>query len=125
MTHAPRRMSPLAKCWLLDLDGTLIIHNSHLNGGDRLAPRAEAFTRQITPGDRVIILTSRPRDACDKALKLLADIGLRADHLICDLPPGERILINDKKPSGLVTAFCTSPARDQGIDFPIIRDPAL
>lgn len=44
---------------------------------------------------------------------------------ICDLPPGERILINDRKPSGLVTALSASPARNQGIDFPIIRDPAL
>ena len=41
------------------------------------------------------------------------------------MPVGERIIINDKKPSGLITAHCINTERDKGIDCRIVIDPNI
>jgi 23S rRNA G2445 N2-methylase RlmL len=44
--------------------------------------------------------------------RFLAENGIRYDHIICNAPFGERILINDSKPSGLQTAVAVNIDRD-------------
>ncbi len=48
-------------------------------------------------------------------LAFLRAHGLRFDHAIFNLPTGERVLINDAKPSGLATALAVNVPRDAGL----------
>lgn len=119
-------LSPLAHTWLIDLDGTVLAHNGHLAGEDRLLPGVEAFWAQIPPGDVIIIMSARADIHRDASLDLLTRHGLRYDQAIFNLPHGERILINDAKPSGLAMALAVSVARDEGLEALTVQvDPAL
>ena len=42
----------------------------------------------------------------------LKDNGIRYDHIIFEAPYGERIVINDKKPSGLPVSVAVNTERD-------------
>jgi hypothetical protein len=48
-------------------------------------------------------------------LQFLKDQGLRFNHAIFGIPRGERILINDIKPSGLDTAIGINVERNAGV----------
>lgn len=117
-------LSPLGHTWFLDLDGTLVKHNGHLGeGGDELLPGALALIGQIPAGDLVVIVTSRgePHRAATEAF--LGENGIRYDHIIFGAPFGERIVVNDAKPSGLQTAIAVNEVRDQGPDLRVRVDP--
>jgi hypothetical protein len=59
-------------------------------------------------------------------LAFLAMHGLRHDYVLFGLPTGERILINDEKPSGLMTAIALNVSRDEGLGDVLVRiDPAI
>ncbi len=107
-------VSPLPKTWLIDVDGTLFAHNGHLSGEDRLLPGAKAFLAALPAEDRVILLTARGETHRAATLAALARHGLRYDDILFGLPVGERLLINDRKPSGLATAHAINLDRDQG-----------
>jgi len=120
------RLSTLPKTWLVDLDGVLVEHNGHLRGADRLLAGAQAFSKQVAPQDVVVLLSARAEAWQSQSVSLLREAGLRIDRVLFGLPTGERILINDRKPSGLETAFCLNLARDEGLaGLHITRDPAL
>ena len=51
--------------------------------------------------------------------------NIRFDQIIYDLPFGERILINDAKPSGLKTAYSVNTVRDAGISLEVRIDENL
>ncbi len=111
---AQTTLSNIGHTWLVDLDGTLTEHNAHLRGGDVLLPEVRSFWERIPASDTVLILTareSRYREATESFLKTQ---GLRYDALIMDLPKGERILINDRKPDGLAMAIAVNLQRDAG-----------
>jgi hypothetical protein len=108
-------VSRLGHTWLIDLDGTVLAHNGHLEGGDRVLPGVEAFWAQIPEGDVIVLLSAREDAHLEESLEALKRHGLRWDHVLFGLPHGERVLINDCKPSGLVTAFAVSLARDEGL----------
>jgi hypothetical protein len=107
-------LSSLAHTWLIDFDGTVVRHNGHLTGKDELLDGVEAFWASIPAGDTVVLMSARPIDRSEAALALMARHGLRVDRLLFGLPTGERILINDAKPSGLVTALAVNLVRDEG-----------
>jgi hypothetical protein len=120
------RLSALPKTWLFDLDGTLVAHNGHLAGGDRLLAGVGDFFGRIPPEDTIILLSSRPESLRQPSLAFLAQAGIRIDRAIFGLPVGERILFNDGKPSGLATAHAVDLPRDdglEGVDF--VCDPKL
>lgn len=109
------RLSPLPHTWVLDFDGTLVRHNGYKTGEDEWLPGALDFLRSIPEQDYILILTARfEPDAPAKTRAFLAKHRVRYDHIIFGLPQGERILINDTKPSGLCGAHALSPARDAG-----------
>lgn len=117
-------LSPLGHTWFLDLDGTLVSHNGHLaDGGDQLLPGALALVKEIPADDLVVIVTSRgePHRAATEAF--LVESGVRYDHIIFGAPFGERIVVNDAKPSGLQTAIAVNAVRDQGLDLRVRVDP--
>ena len=109
------RLSPLPKTWLIDIDGTIFRHNSHLAGEDRLLPGVREFLAGLPPQDRVILMTARAEEHREATLAALDRHGLRHDAVIFGLPTGERILINDSKPSGLPTAHAVNVRRDDGL----------
>ncbi|TDV16299.1 hypothetical protein [Paraburkholderia caballeronis] len=107
-------LSQLAHTWLIDLDGTVTKHNSHIRDGDVLLPGVKAFWDRISLDDTIIILTAREEVFRAVTESFLQDSGLRFDRLIMGLPKGERILINDRKPQGLATAIAINIDRDIG-----------
>lgn len=120
------RLSSLAKTWIFDLDGTLVKHNGYMNGGDELLPGVKDFFARIPAEDKIVLLTGREESARESSLAFLASHGLRIDHAIFGLSYGERILLNDSKPSGLQTAYAVNLPRDTGpgtVDFSC--DPEL
>ena len=51
--------------------------------------------------------------------------NIRYDYIITDLPFGERILVNDNKPSGLSMAYAINKVRDSefNIKYTINKEP--
>lgn len=110
-------LSPLPKSWIFDLDGTLVVHNGYLNGGDILLPGVAELFARIGPQDQIVLLSARPESARDASLAFLAQAGLRIDHALFGLPIGERLLFNDRKPDGLTTAYAVNQTRNGPLDF--------
>lgn len=107
-------LSPLGKTWILDLDGTLVKHNGYiLDGRDSLLNGADEFIRNIPQTDMIILLTSRKDEQRELTEEFLAQHQIRYNHIIFNAPLGERILVNDKKPSGLRTAIAVNTERDE------------
>lgn len=104
--------SPLEKTWMLDIDGTILKHNGHLNGGDELLEGVKEFFDNLHPNDKVIFFTSRKEEYIEEMKAFLSVNNIRFDHIISDMPFGERILVNDKKTSGLNTAYAINKDRD-------------
>jgi hypothetical protein len=119
-------LSPLGHTWFLDLDGTLVKHNGHLTDGqDTLLTGADELLAQIPAGDLVVIITSRPDEHREATLQFLADHGIRYDHIIFNAPFGERIVVNDAKPSGLMTAVACNGTRDEPTGLRVRIDQSL
>src|ERR1700744_3334044 len=110
------RLSPLGKTWIFDLDGVLAPHNGHLAGPERLLPGVAEFFAKVAPGDTTVLLSSRHVSMREASLAFLAAAGIRIDHAIFGVPHGERILFNDRKPSGLATAYAINLNRDEGLE---------
>lgn len=107
------RVSPLAKTWILDLDGTIVVHNGpYRYGTDHFLPGAREFLENIPAQDMIIFLTARNNYEKAHTLRFLKDNNVRYDHIIFNAGHGERILINDNKPDGLVTAMAINTERD-------------
>lgn len=120
------KLSPLGKTWVLDLDGTLVKHNGYkLDGRDTLLPGARKFLSNIDSDDMVIILTSRGEDIMDATVEFLHAEDIRYDHIIWNAPYGERIVVNDRKPSGLKTAVAVNTPRDSIPEVCIQVDTSL
>lgn len=110
-------LSPLAKTWILDIDGTLLKHNGHLHGEDVLLEGVKDFFEKVDSKDKIILLTARKFEHLESLIRFLKINDIRYDNLICDMPMGERILVNDEKPSGLKTAYAVNKKRDDKLDI--------
>lgn len=108
-------LSRLAHTWLIDIDGTLFKHNSHKSGADELLPGVKEFWNSIPKDDIIVLLTARGEFDQVNTEEALSIHGLRFDHILFSLPTGERILINDTKPSGLTTSVALNISRDEGL----------
>lgn len=101
--------------WIFDLDGTILKHNGWQTQ-EELLPGVKELWEQIPNEDCIILMSARNIKYKDNTLKFLDSNGVRYDHCIFDLPTGERILINDKKPQGLLTAIAWNMDRDKGFN---------
>lgn len=120
------RLSTLAKTWIFDIDGTLVKHNGHLTPeGDVLLPNVQEEFQRIPKNDIIILLTARKEEYKASLIEFLNKNQIRFDHLICGIPNGERILINDNKPSGLVTAIAITKDRDSQLDLDYFIDSSI
>ena len=111
-------LSALNKTWILDVDGTLVKHNGYLlDGHDTLLGGVKEFFEKISPEDKVVLMTARKEEHLPLLKEFLAQNNIRYDYLLTDMPMGERILVNDNKPSGLNCAYAVNKKRDEKLDI--------
>lgn len=107
-------LSTLPKTWIFDLDGTLLKHNGYkIDGRDTLLPGAREYVDSIPNDDYILILTSRTDEYKDMTLRFLDDNGIRYDEILFNMPYGERIIVNDRKPSGIDMSVAINLDRDR------------
>ncbi len=119
-------LSNLGHTWILDLDGTILKHNGYKeNGVDIFLPGAKEFLNNIPEKDMIIFITSRKEQYKEQTELFLKHNGVRYNYIIFNAPYGERILINDEKPSGLAMAVAMNFKRDSGLLPVIVIDKNL
>lgn len=118
------KLSPLNKTWILDIDGTLVKHNGYkIDGYDTLLDGVKDFFETLDPNDKVVLMTARKEEYLEDLKLFLAQNNIRYDYLLTDMPMGERILVNDNKPSGLNMAFAVNKDRDKEFSVKYTIDP--
>ncbi len=119
-------LSTLGHTWILDLDGTIVKHNGYvIDGKDSFLPGAREFLESIPKKDMVVFLTSRLNEYKDITEEFLRENGVRFDHIIYNAPYGERILLNDNKPSGLIMGISINVKRNQPLCVNVFEDAEL
>lgn len=107
-------LSTLPKSWIFDLDGTILKHNGYkLNGTDSLLEGAKEYLDAIPSEDKIIIITSRTEEYKKQTVDFLKENRIRFDEILFHMPLGERIVVNDRKPSGLDMAIAVNVDRDK------------
>ena len=107
-------LSTLPKTWVFDLDGTLLKHNGYkIDGFDTVLPGALEYLETIPKEDTIIIFTSRTDEYRQMTLDFLKEQGIRYDEILFNMPKGERIIVNDRKPSGLDMSVALNIDRDK------------
>lgn len=116
-------LSTLPKTWVFDLDGTLLKHNGYkIDGVDTVLPGALEYLATIPLEDKIVIFTSRTDEYKQRTLDFLQKNGIRYDEILFNMPMGERIIVNDRKPSGLDMSVAMNIERDK-LELPtIIRE---
>lgn len=116
-------VSTLGKTWILDIDGTICKHNGYkIDGYDTLLPGVQDFFKKIKNKDKIILITSRKKEDAYITEKFLKENNIHYDDIIYNVPYGERILINDEKPSGMKTAIAINTVRDVFCKIDFIED---
>ena len=106
-------LSTLPKTWIFDLDGTLLKHNGYkIDGIDTLLDGAKESVDVIPDEDYILILTSRTDEYREMTIGFLKENGIRYDEILFNMPMGERIVVNDRKPSGIDMAVAINIDRD-------------
>lgn len=114
-------VSLLEHTWIIDLDGTILKHNGYkIDGYDTLLEGAKEFLDSISENDLIIFITARKECFRTMTVKFLEENNVRYNHIIFEAPYGERILINDNKPSGLKMGIAYNKTRDSK-QFPLIK----
>lgn len=109
-------LSTLPKTWIFDLDGTLVKHNGYkIDGHDTLLSGAKEYVESIPAEDKILILTSRTDEYKEMTLEFLKKNGIRYNEILFNMPMGERIVVNDRKPSGIDMAISVNVDRNSFI----------
>lgn len=107
-------MSTLSKTWIFDLDGTVLKHNGYkIDGIDTLLDGVKEYMNSIPLEDYILILTSRTDEYRETTLSFLKEKGIRYNEILFNIPMGERIVVNDRKPSGIDMAVAINVDRDK------------
>ena len=119
-------MSQLGKTWIFDFDGTLVEHNGYKTGEDKWLPGSKELLLSIPAEDYILILTARESQAREKTEKFLAENKIRYNNILFEMPMGERIMLNDSKPSGLKMAYAIECKRNEGLgQVDVVIDESL
>ena len=111
----------LPKTLFMDIDGTLVEHkNPHLtsllshkmNVLDGTIERILEWNRK---GYTIILTTGRRESNREVTIKQLQEAGIFYDQLIMGVGRGPRVVINDIKPDGMLTAYSINLVRNSGV----------
>ena len=106
-------MSTLPKTWIFDLDGTVVKHNGYkIDGHDTLLAGVKEYLDGLPEEDMVVIFTSRTDEYKEETIRFLSENKIRYDEILFNMPMGERIVVNDRKPSGIDMAYAVNLDRD-------------
>ena len=125
MSEQKITLSPLGHTWIFDLDGTLVRHNGHKERGEELLPGAKELLGRIPAEDMIVIVTARKEEVREQTEEFLRANGIRYDHIIFNAPYGERIVVNDRKPSGLNMSVAVNLDRDEIRPLDFVIDETL
>ena len=115
-------LSTLPKTWIFDLDGTLLKHNGYkLDGEDSILEGAKEYLDSLPKEDRIVIFTSRKEIYRETTLDFLDRNAVRYDDILFEMPMGKRIIVNDRKPSGIDMAVAVNCDRDRFYIPEIVR----
>jgi len=109
------------KTLFLDIDGTLVEHkNPHLTSlpshkMDVLEGTIEKLLEWNKKGYTIILTTGRRESNREVTVKQLQEVGIFYDHLIMGVGRGPRVVINDIKPDGMLTAYSINLVRNSGV----------
>ena len=104
----------------------MVKHNGYkIDGYDTLLDVVKEFYSKISPEDKVVLMTARKEEYLEDLKKFLAENELRYDYLLTDMPMGERILVNDDKPSGLKCAYAICKERDSNLKLDFFIEESL
>lgn len=109
------------KCLFLDLDGTCFSHTGDLydimtsKGVYLLDGVVDFFKKCREDGVYMVITTARPESLRAFTTAQMTKHGLWFDQLVMGLPTGQRVVINDNKPSGEGTARGICVERNLGL----------
>jgi FMN phosphatase YigB (HAD superfamily) len=104
-----------------DIDGTLIEHavpweSSLPSFKMKILPNTlEKLAEWDRKGYNIILTTGRRESLRKVTEQQLSEVGIFYDQLIMGIGSGTRILINDTKPNGDITAVAINLNRNQGI----------
>lgn len=103
------------KTWFFDLDGTILEYNLIFRENrDELLPGVRELWDTIPQEDFIVLTTARPIELREQTLQYLDEQGIRYNEAIFGIPRGERVIVNDDKPDGTVTALAWRINRDKG-----------
>lgn len=112
-------LSSLSKTWIIDIDGVIFEHNKYKelqpDEDETPLPGVADFFKRIDKSDFVILVTSRDERYRERTERSLKKADVCYNIIIMNLPVGERVVINDQKPSGLDTAFAINLRRNEGL----------
>lgn len=108
------------KTFFIDIDGTLIKHKNNLSSMITGQPEIientiETLELLRNNGHMIILTTARPEGTRIVTEQQLSILGIFYDKLIMGLHTGPRILVNDTKPDGTITAIAKPIIRNSGI----------
>ncbi len=116
-------LSTLPKTWVFDLDGTLLKHNGYkIDGYDTVLDGAAEYLKKLPEMDKIVLFTSRTEEYRQMTIDFLKALEIRYDAILFNMPLGERIMVNDRKPSGLDMAFALNVDRDSFVLPEIVRE---
>ena len=116
-------LSTLPKTWVFDLDGTLLKHNGYkIDGHDTVLDGVTEYLQNLPENDKIVLFTSRTDEYRQMTVDFLKTAGIRYDAILFDMPFGERIMVNDRKVSGLDMAVALNVDRDRFILPEIVRE---
>jgi uncharacterized HAD superfamily protein len=111
----------MKKTLFIDIDGTLVRHkgnlsNVYLEEPELLPGVIDKLNKWNADGHKIILTTGRPESMRKITNEQLEKFGIFYDQLIMGLTRGERIVINDKKPSlDITTASAIQVNRNEGL----------
>lgn len=109
------------KTLFLDIDGTLVKHeNPHLTSlpshkMNVLEGTIEKLLEWNKKGYTIILTTGRRESNREVTVKQLQEAGIFYDQLIMGVGRGPRVVVNDIKPEGMLTAYSINLTRNVGI----------
>jgi hypothetical protein len=120
------------KTIFLDIDGCLLIHSGTLTGiwdaaQDKINSRdtfyshfARENVKKLSEWERkghtIILVTGRKECMREDTENQLRECGIFYDRLIMGITGGQRVIINDMKPTGEPTALAFNLERNQGLE---------